>query len=76
MNPLIKLWQFALWFLFASVSIACAPVSLVFSGIVALVVAFGRYRAARRHAAYSWSHHRPGQRRSSGYQRASHGIFR
>lgn len=75
MNPLIRLWQFSLWFLYAVVSMICAPISLVFSGIVALTVVAARYRAARRHARYSWSDHQFGRPRRSGYQRARRGIF-
>lgn len=75
MNPLIKLWQFSLWFLFAAVSIVCAPASLLISGVVYVVIAIARHRANRRHARYSWSYHRPGKVRRSGYQRARNGRF-
>lgn len=75
MNPLIKLWQFSLWLLFASVSIICAPFSLLISGTMALAIGLARHRAARRHARYSWSYHQPGRMRRSGYRRARHGIF-
>lgn len=75
MNPLITLWQFSLWFLGICVAIVCAPFSLVLSLPVGLTIAAARSRAIRRHNRHSWSYHRPGQRRRSGYQRARHGIF-
>lgn len=74
-NALVKLWQFSLWFLFTVVALLCAPVSFFFTGPIMLLVGLARRRARIRHEQYSWSHHRPGRPRKSGYRRARYGMF-
>lgn len=75
MNPLLALWNFALWFFGFALAVVLLPFSLLWSGTLLVVIALTKLRRRRLDAKYSWSANPRRTYQRSGYRRARYGYF-